>query len=68
MYATVILPNTLFTVVNVLIPSMPLEMIWKRKKLHLSGIEGIRIFEMINKTVDKIAVVYRELSIYNMTI
>jgi hypothetical protein len=37
-------------------------MIWKYKKLHLSNIERIKIFMMVNKVLDKITMAQKELS------
>jgi hypothetical protein len=47
---------------HVLIPSMPLAMTWKGKKLHSSDIEGIKTFAMANKVLGKITMVYKQLS------
>jgi hypothetical protein len=37
---------------------MPLTMTWKSNKLYPNGVEGIRIFTMANKVIDKNVVVY----------
>lgn len=40
--------------------------VWRGKKLHLSGIEEIKTFDMANKILSKTTVSYRELSLINI--